>query len=147
MIFDRNRTCWLLVADGVNANVFSFHAHPLHLTQVPSESIDGLDTVVQDIESDTHGNAQRHRKEVFAHRVAGVLNSAMEKGLFQDLIMVAPPAALGDIRKSITPAVQAAVVLEITGEWTNLSQPQILAHLKPHLMPLTAARAGLRAAA
>lgn len=133
MILDRERIHWVLVGDSTRAKVFSLHLHPLHIAQVASDDIDGLDTVVQDIESDTHGNAQRHRKAVFAHRIADVLNKAVLNGQFQDLILVAPPVALGDIRKMIGPAVEKTIVLEIHGEWTNLGRGELLEHLKSHL--------------
>lgn len=138
MILDRERIHWVLVGDSTRANVYSLHLHPLHIAQVASEEIDGLDHVVQDLESDTHGNAQRHRKAAFAHRIAEVLNKAALSGQFQDLILVAPPVALGDIRKMIGPAVEKTIVLEIHQEWAKLSRAELLEHLKIHLAPAAA---------
>ncbi len=139
MILDRERIHWLLVADSTRAKVYSVQLHPLHLAQVASEDIAGLDTVVQDLESDSHGNAQRHRKETFAHRIADVLKAAVLKHQFQDLIVVAPPVTLGDIRKLVGPAVEKAIVLEIHKEWTKLNRNELLEHLKSHLVSPAAA--------
>lgn len=136
MIFDRDRTVWLVVADGVHAKVHRIHLHPFHMTAVPSDAIQGIDTVRQDLESDTHGGAQRHRKEEFAHKVAHALNAAHDRGLFHDLVVVAPAAALGDLRDAMSPAVHKSVVLEVAGEWAGLSEREVLGHLKHHLMPL-----------
>ena len=136
MIFERGRTVWLVMADGVHAQVHTLHMHPFHMTAVPSEAIEGIDTLKQDLESDTHGGAQRHRKEEFAHKVTHALNTAHARGLFHDLVMVAPAPALGDLRSAMTPAVHKSVVLEIVGEWTGLGERDVLAHLKHHLMPL-----------
>lgn len=139
MILNRDHVTWLMVADSVHTKVYKIHLHPFHLTAVPSDAIQGIDAVVQDLESDTHGGAQRHRKADFGHRVAHALNTAHERELFQDLILVAPAIALGDIRSAMKPSVHKAVILEITGEWAGLSEVQILSHLKHHLMPLATA--------
>lgn len=136
MILDRDRITWLVVADSVHTKIYRLHPHPFHLTAVPSDAIQGVDAVVQDLESDTHGGAQRHRKADFGHKIAHALNVARERELFQDLILVAPAVALGDIRSAIAPPVHKAVILEVTGEWTGLSETEILTHLRHHLMPL-----------
>lgn len=139
MIFERDHVAWLVVADSVNAKVYRLHLHPTRLTAVPSDQVQGIDTVVQDLESDTHGGAQRHRKAEFGRKVALALDAAHNNKLFQDLVLVAPAPALGDIRGAMSPALREAVVLEITGEWTGLSDAQVLGHLKHHLMPLATA--------
>lgn len=136
MILNRDRVTWLVVADSVHTKVYRLHLHPFHMTAVPSNAIQGIDTLVQDLESDTHGGAQRHRKAEFGHKVAQALNAAREQDLFQDLVLVAPAVALGDIRNALAPAVHKAVILEVTGEWAGLSETAILSHLKHHLMPL-----------
>lgn len=138
MILNRERIHWLLVGDSTRAKIFALHLHPLHIVQVASDDIGGLDTIVQNLASDTHGNAQRHRKETFAHQIADVLNKAALNGQFQDLILVAPPVALGDIRKMIGPAVEKTIVLEIHKEWTKLGRDDLLDHLRAHLTPTAA---------
>ncbi|MBX7198235.1 MAG: host attachment protein [Rhodospirillaceae bacterium] len=139
MIFDRDRAVWLVVADSVSTRIYHIHFRPFRLSPVPSDAIQGLDTVVQDLESDTHGGAQRHRKEVFARKIAHVLNTACDRGLFADLILVAPAVTLGDIRHTISPAAHKAVILEIAGDWIGLSETEVFNHLKHHLMPLATA--------
>jgi protein required for attachment to host cells len=63
----------------------------------------------------------------FAAEAAGILNRRALAGCFERLIVIAPPATLGAMRKKYHKAVEARMVAEIAKEATNLPPDAIAA--------------------
>jgi protein required for attachment to host cells len=69
------------------------------------------------------------RETEFIKSVAAALDRHHQNGDFDRLIVAAAPIALGDIRKSISPAVKKLVVAELNKDLTNLPTAQLDQHL------------------
>lgn len=130
MIIDRDKICWLMVADGATAKFFAVHTHPLHIEALPM-------TPLRSHATERHGAVPKEKKDRFAAKVAEAVNDAADKKLFQDLIVVAPHHMLGEMRQDFGPAARGMVILEIAGEWASMTPTDLAEHLKPHLMPAT----------
>ncbi|MEP7210469.1 MAG: host attachment family protein [Alphaproteobacteria bacterium] len=79
-------------------------------------------------------NWHRLEKHRFAKEIAKALYAAAHDGAFSQLIVVAPPVTLGDLRKEMHPEVVQKVVAEIAKSLTSLPPGDIERALtsKPH---------------
>lgn len=66
-------------------------------------------------ETDWH----RLEKERFAKEIADRLYKAAHRGSFHDLIVVAPPMVLGELRKEFHKEVEERIVFDLAKELTN----------------------------
>lgn len=64
-------------------------------------------------------------KEQFVAAVADKLNKAAESGEMTELVIVAPPRVLGELRKELSPKAQAKVVGELDKDLTRHPLPEI----------------------
>ena len=71
----------------------------------------------------------RFAKEQFARDVAAALEAAALKKLYEELVIVAPPQALGDLRQALGRHAKALVTGEIAKDLTNLPDHELPAHL------------------
>jgi protein required for attachment to host cells len=81
-----------------------------------------------------HGVAPRvdwHRaaEREFADRMADALSRAARRHAFDNLVLVAPPKTLGELRRRLTPAARRTVSAEIAKDLTHVG----LHELPPHL--------------
>ena len=131
---------WLLIADGekalfmrnegdeINANlqVFRELENDNPPTREQGESRPGRlndsgshRSAVQ--ETDWH----RVEKQRFAKDIADRLHNQAMKGSFEQLVIVAPPAVLGDMRKELHKDVQDRIIAEIAKDLTKHPVDQI----------------------
>jgi protein required for attachment to host cells len=73
----------------------------------------------------------RDQKTKFANHLAEILAERLEAGAYQRLIIAAPPATLGDLRKAISDKVRATIVAEFPNDLTKVPNHEIDDHLKP----------------
>lgn len=73
---------------------------------------------------------RRHLKREFARTVVESLRKAMLSGRFDRLILVAPPAFLGDLRDLLPKDLQDKVAGDVARDLTNTPQQDLAAHLK-----------------
>jgi protein required for attachment to host cells len=64
-------------------------------------------------------------KEHFAKEIAGRINKAAASGEMKEIVIVAPPRVLGEIRKELSPKAQAAVKGEIDRDLARHTLPDI----------------------
>ncbi len=64
-------------------------------------------------------------KGEFASGVAGLLNKWANAGGIDDLVIVAPPSSLGDLRAAMGPSVKGVVRAELAKDLTNHPLPKI----------------------
>lgn len=76
-------------------------------------------------QTDWHDEAER----AFLVGLAQRLDGAVSKGEAERLILVAPPRALGMIRKAYSPALRQAIGAEIEKDYTRLPVREIERHL------------------
>jgi protein required for attachment to host cells len=61
----------------------------------------------------------------FAAELAEILYQLGHAGKYAELIVVAPPKMLGDLRSSFHPKVSSAVIAEVPKDLTQYSEPEI----------------------
>lgn len=137
---------WILIADGAQARVLENTGPGKGLKQV--SGLDWSQAALQnrDIVSDKPGRSfssngagrsameprtdpAEHRETTFVKSVADMLDSKLQQGLFDRLVIVAAPIALGDIRKAMSGQVRKAVIAELNKDLTNLPTAQLDQHL------------------
>lgn len=80
-------------------------------------------------ETDWHQLAE----DRFAEEVATILNKAAQDGAFEDIVIVAPPAVLGELRPKLSPQTAPRVLAEIPKTLTNHPIDKIESVLKTAL--------------
>jgi protein required for attachment to host cells len=88
----------------------------------------GSDGVSRSAVEQTDWHQQQEQR--FAAQLAEVLYKLGHAGKFQQLVVVAPPRMLGDLRAKFHPAVSGAVIAELPRDLTQFSEPEIGAMLK-----------------
>lgn len=73
---------------------------------------------------------RRRLKADLAHAVAERLNEACQQDRFDDLIVIAPPAWLGDLRGGLSDPARALVRLEIGRDYAVLDLPALTRKLR-----------------
>lgn len=76
-------------------------------------------------ETDRHAQAEA----AFLSEVAERIDKAVSERSVDNVVLVAPPKALGLLRKRLTPAAQAVVTAEVPKDLARLSTPEIERHL------------------
>lgn len=136
---------WILVANGTQARVLENTGPNKGLRQV-----DGLDFGIEALQareivtdrpgrsfsSVGHGRSAieprtdpvEQREAEFARSVAEMLDIQCSKGAYDRLVIAAAPIALGDIRKSLSPAVKKTILAELNKDLTNLPTAQLDKH-------------------
>jgi len=72
---------------------------------------------------------RRHEAEVFAHKIAEQLEHARRSGEFDRLVIMAPPAFLGLLRKALPQSLQACVAAEMHKSLVHEPLTVLRAHL------------------
>jgi protein required for attachment to host cells len=75
--------------------------------------------------SDPH----RELKRRFAAKLCGVLDRKLAEGAFDRLVLVAPPATMGDLRASLSNQVRARVRAELVADLTKIPINKLDQHL------------------
>lgn len=136
---------WIVVCDGAkalllqnigNAQVLNLKVVEVQLEPHPPSRDLGTDSAGRTFDS---GDGSRSAMEStdwhnaaeadFLRRLAGSLDALVQKRGVENLFIVAPPAALGILRKHITPAVQKVLAGEIPKDLTKLPTVEIEQHL------------------
>lgn len=68
----------------------------------------------------------------FAAHVAGRINAAAHENGFKEIVIVAPPKCLAEIRRDLSPEAQRRVVCEIPKDYTHHPIPEIEKLLAGH---------------
>lgn len=148
MIFLKNGG-WVLVADGKKAlflrNNLNTKEYDLRVVWHPetdnpaskaqgsdrpgrSSSVPGMRRAALQ-ETDWHQMSENH----FAKEVAEILDRAAHDGVFDEIVVVAPPKILGDLRAEINPDTAKKVLAEIPKTLTNHPIDKIESLLKSEL--------------
>jgi len=144
------RITWLLVADASRAKVFESSGarkavHALDdMTRVedlpksgelfadrPGRTFDSVGGGRHAKQNPT--DPHRQRKREFAKTVIAELRRAMLSNRFDRLILVAPPAFLGDLRDALPKDLRDKVADEIASDLTNMPQQELQTRLEAML--------------
>lgn len=141
----RQGITWVLIADGAKARL-ARHESTGGGALIPVRDFDGANQPGRDLTSDRPGRTfdsagegrhamqpttdpKRYEKRRFAHELAGFLDAAAKRGDFDQLILVAPPQALGDLRDELPKAVIGMLVGELAKDLTNTPLHDLPDHL------------------
>jgi len=148
MIMERVRipwNSWVVVCDGVkaltlrndgDAELLNLTLVDSHFQPAPPTSALGSDRPGRAFQS--HGfnrsaedetDLHAQMEAAFLSEVAERLDKAVRKHAIKSLVLVAPPKALGLLRKRLSPAVLAVVAAEVAKDLARLSTPEIEKHL------------------
>lgn len=127
---------WVLVGDGRRALFLYNHGDPDLLDlRVIEARVDDNNPATREQGSDAPGrvfgsrggprsaveNTDWHEleKERFADEIAATINKAAESGALKEIVIVAPPRVLGELRKQLTPKAQGKVKGELDKDLTH----------------------------
>lgn len=137
---------WVLVADGARARILRSLGAGQGLATVEEFTAPEGRALAQDLGSDRPGRTQmasgnRHAveprsdprdlvEEAFLRQVAHRLEEANRDRSFDRLVVVAPPRAMGLMRKALSSQVQARVAGEMTKDLTRIPDHALPEHLR-----------------
>jgi protein required for attachment to host cells len=140
---------WILVADSAHARIFEAEAvnAPLHEIRDFSNAEAHLKNVEIDSDRpgrgaggdahhamDTTSDSKEHEIESFARFIANELDHARTQNNFAQLIIVAAPSFLGQIREVISEPLSKMVSYELDKNLSKMESDEIRQHL-PEILP------------
>jgi protein required for attachment to host cells len=144
------RCTWVMVADAAQARFFVSEGGQLRLNDEASLDDPTAHVRSHDLVSDRPGRTMEsvggahhaeeprvdpHRaaKAAFAKRVADFVEKSAIADKFDDLVMVAPPQMLGDLRNALGRHAAARLVGTAPKDLTKIPAAELKAHLQPLL--------------
>jgi protein required for attachment to host cells len=133
----------VLVSDGRRARLLRNQGSPRNPELVMEQAIDHINPPTREQGSDKPGRRQGGRGEGaprgaieqtdwheleekrFAAELADILYKLGHAGRYDDLVVVAPPKMLGDLRAKFHQEVSDAIIAEVPRDLTNYSVPEI----------------------
>jgi len=139
-------TTWILIADAARAQIYANHGPGKGIEAVEGAEFDADHRPTRDILSDRpgrtyesagvsrhaispHHDPHRELKREFAARLAAVLDQRLAEKVYDRVILVAPPATLGDLREALSRHVRAVLYAEIDKDLTKTPVTELPAHL------------------
>jgi len=132
---------WVLVGDGRRALIFSNHGDAdlldlrvleTRVEENPATRLQGTDAPGRLFASRGGGRSaveptdwHELEKEHFAREMAARINKAAESGEMTEIVIIAPPRVLGEIRKELSPKAQSKVKGELDRDLTHHPLPEI----------------------
>ena len=136
---------WLVVADGGKALILENVGDALYPNLRTKEVFEHDDPKTHEIGTDKPGRSissvgsarsameqtdwHEQEEERFLGRLAERLDKAVLAGEVEDLILIAPPEAIGTLRKAISPHVREAIHAEIEKDYVKMPLHEIEKHL------------------
>jgi protein required for attachment to host cells len=141
----KSTVTWVLIADGAQARVLEYSGPSKGLVQVEGLKFEDAHLRNREIMADRPGRAyssagfgrsameQRtdpsdYRAAEFLRTVAELLNQKALEGAFRRLVIAAPPQALGDLRRFLSPGAMDKVTAEIPKDLTTVPILQLGKH-------------------
>ncbi len=147
------RKLWIVVADGARARFFRADGADHTIRRFHEELYDPARRKGSELLADKPGRTQnrihdqgRHamepdtdpkrvEKERFARHIAAFLEEAHKRDEFNELVLVAAPRTLGDLRSALSPQLAALVRHELHKDMTTLPDGEVEAQLRPLVWP------------
>jgi len=139
--------CWVVVADGSQARIFSRQSAQDPLSEKESFDNSVARLKASEILTDQAGRSMQSfgggarsgmelqtdpaelEEDRFAHRLAEHLGKAAHLNEFQSLVLIAAPRFLGSLRQEITPLVKTKIVGEMPKNLKAMGAAEIQKHL------------------
>jgi len=141
------KTTWVLVADGARARILANTGPKSGLVPVPGTARVQHVPKTSELGSDKPGRSlssaggpgnraamettdwHQFEEQKFAKQIAGLLDAAAQEGDFDQLVLVAPPKALGELRASLNEQTRAKVCGELAKDLTKHALADLPSHL------------------
>lgn len=137
-----NNNAWVLVGDGSRVLFLYNHGDPDLLDLRVLEAREIVNPPTREHGSDAPGRAfpsmgfggrsaveptdwHQLEKEHFAASIAARVNAAAESGELTEIVVIAPPRVLGDLRQELSPKAKSKVRGEIDKDLTHHPLPEI----------------------
>lgn len=141
---------WIVIADGSEARFFANHGPGKGLEALSPESVAidlqrtgeiMADKPGRSFDSTGHNrhameptsDAKQEQKRRFLKAVAEGLNAAALSGQFDELILAAPPKALGELRKDLDAHALERVRAELPKDLVNTPEQELPSHFADQL--------------
>jgi protein required for attachment to host cells len=138
---------WILIADGGRARILESVGRGKGLHMItgsdtrqnnPPSHEQGRDQPARVHESVGHTrHAIEHRHDphraletLFASELGVMLNNYATSNSYDRLVLVAPPAMLGDLRRTIPPQVRDKIVAEVDKDLTKVPNNEVMSHIE-----------------
>lgn len=142
---------WVIVADGSRARIFTTQRHSAPLLEFKALLNPAGRMLEKELVSDSPGRSfdsaghgrhamepknpiKKHKIMEFARTLAAELEYYRVRGAFKQLILVAPHAYLGELRKHLGTGTASLVSLELAKDFSRLDAQQIRKRL-PTTLP------------
>ncbi|HWK40149.1 MAG TPA: host attachment protein [Hyphomicrobium sp.] len=135
---------WILIADGAHARLFANRGPGKGIEQLEvingdhrpdSELVrDNLGRTFESVGDTRHAitpktDPHRELKRDFAKHLGKVLEQGLAEKAYDRLVIVAPPAALGDLRASLSEPVKHAIYAELDKDLVKTPTDNLAEHL------------------
>lgn len=137
---------WILIADGARARIFLNEGPGKGVTPVDGGAFESGHQASREILEDRPGRTfesadtsrhayeprsdpHRELKRTFAGQLAAMLDQRLLEKAYDRVILVAPPAMLGDLREALTDAVRAVLYAELDKDLTQTPAQELPGHL------------------
>jgi protein required for attachment to host cells len=142
---------WLLVADGQRAQVYRYFGAERQAEAETELTFDRKGAPSRDIRTDKAGrmqpskgagnadfapraNAHDQEEERFLEKVAADVGGAVEAGGCDEIILAAPPRALGHLRRVLPPMMLKRIKAEIDKDFTKTEIAKLAPLVADHLL-------------
>jgi protein required for attachment to host cells len=116
---------WIVIGDGSHARLFQATtdvAQPWLLLR----TIDRENSREKTNRADSHEDRGEHD---FARHLVAELEAGRQSGTFARLVLVAPPAFLGQLRGELSPSLTTCVVKSFDKDYTKMSATELPTHI------------------
>jgi protein required for attachment to host cells len=137
---------WILIADGARARIFENDGPGHGISELTQHAREIDLKASRDIDADAPGrtfdsggqgrhamepptDAKKHEKQSFHAELADLLKKSLDKGAYDRVVLVAPPATLGDLRGSLDKTVLNVIHGELAKDLTKVSAHDLPGHL------------------
>ncbi len=138
---------WVLIADSSRARILCTKSRLEDLVPVEDKVFRNTHPRLRDILSDRPGrtfdsvgagrhamayssDARREDERAFAVRLGDALQESLRSNAFDQLVVVAPPKMLGDLRDKLPADVRKVIKAEVAKDLTHVPNPEIPALLE-----------------
>ncbi|HSM43171.1 MAG TPA: host attachment protein [Afifellaceae bacterium] len=143
---NKYQTTWILIADGNRARIVKNDGPGLGIDAVDDQLYEREHHKTSDIMADRPGRSfdsagsgrhameystdpERVEQREFARTLVEALEAAHRKDAFRQLVIVAPPQMLGDLRAELTDGLKTLVHAEVNKDLTHVPNGDLAVHL------------------
>jgi protein required for attachment to host cells len=138
---DQARNIWIVVADGGHARILLNRHFDEGVTELPlvGKNDPRLASHHGELAAGVHHTPvfkpteERQRESRFVDTLAETLQTGVARKECSGLILVAPAAVLGHLRKALNDQSHKAIIAEVVHDYTHQSNSVVYEHVRPHL--------------